>query len=468
MKFVNREREMKFLEESKRLTEKKLFTLSVYGNRRVGKTRLLLEFIGDNDLYFFVNKDKTSITLLKEFERTLKEKKLLTNYETLSTWDDFFEVIFDRFEGIIVFDEFQNFWYVDKSVFGILQKIIDLNENKKKNLLIIFCGSVTGLLKELFSRKQPLYGRIKRSLKLKPLSIKDAWKMGKEVSLDFETFLQFYAIFGGYPRYYVAVEDESLYGAKLEKILERFFFHEPAVFEDEVNAILSMEFGKRKGVYYDILSSVAQGCRTLSEISNFLSKKQTSITRHISELFKKFEYLKYEKQAIGNKKLIEISHPLIEFWMKYFHPDLSLYLKRDKGLIEKIKRDLNAYIGRKFEKICMELLETGLISIFNFTKIGKQWGKIPGTKETYEIDILALNEKTKQILFCECKWQNRVNAKKICKESAEKANYVQWNNEKRKEYFAIFAKSFSRKIEEFEGRKVFCFDLKDLEKFIHH
>ena len=96
-----------------------------------------------------------------------------------------------------------------------------------------------------------------------------------------------------------------------------------------------------------------------------------------------------------------------------------------------------------------------------FTKIGKWWHK------DKEIDIVALNEQSKEILFAECKWQNKVNAKKICKELAEKSQYVQWHNEQRKESFAIFAKSFSKKITEFQGRKVYCFDLKDLEKMIN-
>ncbi|OYT43761.1 MAG: hypothetical protein B6U88_00080 [Candidatus Aenigmarchaeota archaeon ex4484_56] len=97
--------------------------------------------------------------------------------------------------------------------------------------------------------------------------------------------------------------------------------------------------------------------------------------------------------------------------------------------------------------------------MFRFTKIGKWWHK------DKEIDILALNEKTKEILFAECKWQNKVNALKIAKELAEKTQYVQWHNNKRKETFAIFAKSFSKRINEYEGRKVYCFDLKDLENY---
>jgi len=100
------------------------------------------------------------------------------------------------------------------------------------------------------------------------------------------------------------------------------------------------------------------------------------------------------------------------------------------------------------------------LRFFPFTKIGKWWHK------DKEIDIVVLNEKTKEVLFTECKWKNRVNAESICKELAEKAQHVQWHNEKRKESFAIFAKSFSKKIKEFDGRKVYCFDLRDLRHLL--
>jgi len=66
-------------------------------------------------------------------------------------------------------------------------------------------------------------------------------------------------------------------------------------------------------------------------------------------------------------------------------------------------------------------------------------------------------------LFCECKWKEQINAEQITKELNKKAEYVDWNNNKRKEYFAVFAKSFSKKIKEFEGKRVYCFDLKDIE-----
>lgn len=75
-------------------------------------------------------------------------------------------------------------------------------------------------------------------------------------------------------------------------------------------------------------------------------------------------------------------------------------------------------------------------------------------------DIIALNENTGEILFCECKWEDRVNARNIFEGLKEKALHVQWRNEKRPERYVIFAKSFKERIYEPE---LMLFDLKDME-----
>ncbi|NJD51310.1 MAG: hypothetical protein FIB07_00405 [Candidatus Methanoperedens sp.] len=60
MKFIDRREEVGYLKEAAELSQSKLFTVSITGLRRVGKTRLILKLLSKDDLYFFVNKDKES------------------------------------------------------------------------------------------------------------------------------------------------------------------------------------------------------------------------------------------------------------------------------------------------------------------------------------------------------------------------------------------------------------------------
>ena len=64
----------------------------------------------------------------------------------------------------------------------------------------------------------------------------------------------------------------------------------------------------------------------------------------------------------------------------------------------------------------------------------------------------------------ECKWRDKVDIKKVLRELKEKADLVDWRKKERKEYYAIFAKSFREKIGE---KNVLLFDLRDLENVWH-
>jgi len=464
MRFMNREHEISFIRETVKLSKSKLFTLAIYGLRRVGKTRLILETLGDKDLYLFVNKDKGSENLLREYEETMKNRGLLTELESLRDWDDFFRILFERFRGIVAFDEFQNFSSVDRSVYGTLQKYIDLNESRK-GILLIFSGSTVGLMKKLFSDAgEPLYGRVKRKLYLKPLRFADVVDVCRELDIrDMEEIIRLYAVFGGFPKYYVSIEDEGLSGETAEKIMEKFFFAENATLEDEVSQILSLEFGKRSGTYYDILAAIASGNRRISEIASFMRRKETALTRQVNELVNYFELVGVERPVIDGKSLLYIRHPLIDFWFRYFYRNLSSYKRREAWLIEKVRADINAFVGQRFEAVCREILIEN--PPFSFDRVGRQWGKFRGErgKNVYEIDIVALNEKTGEILFGECKWEEKVDVERVLGELREKARHVNWHNEKRTELYAIFAKSFEKKIKQ---PGLLLFDLEDMRRLL--
>ena len=132
--------------------------LVVYGRRRVGKTRLILESL--EPMYFFVDK-KTSTLLLKEFSGIVRvhSSGFVPDF---SNWDDFIKFLFEYSKNkhlIVVFDEFQNFQAVDPAIFSIFQKYWDSYSDTSR-ILLIFVGSYTGLMKKIFiDEKEPLYGR---------------------------------------------------------------------------------------------------------------------------------------------------------------------------------------------------------------------------------------------------------------------------------------------------------------------
>jgi len=471
MKFVNRKEELKQLEEYYRLSSKRQIITAVSGLRRVGKTTLVREFIKDKKaLYFFVYENKTSSELLKEFVKELREKKLISELEEIDSWNTFFKILFKRCKKyVVVFDEFQNFYNIEKSVFSVIQRNVD--ENQSIPIHFIFLGSLVRLFKKIFEdNKQPLYGRVSSKINLSPFSLKDSLYTLKLLGhSDLKEMLKIYGVFGGFPKYYADIEKFDLGKKSYLEIIDYLFVQENAPLENEVLDILKQEFGRRGSLYYSILSAIASGKTKLDEIANFTGTKESSITRHLSELEDKFGLITSFK-PLNNKKNTRyfIYPPLISFWFKFIYDKFSKYkIGEEKEILSNIKKHFNSFFGRRFEEICKEILvelnkENKLP--FRIDYLSNWWGtkRIEGKREEIEIDLIGKNDKSKNILLVECKWKEKVNPLKIVKDLNEKSEYIK--HKKKKKHFIIFSKSFSRKIKEFEGKKVYCFDLKDIEK----
>jgi len=472
MRFIDRRAELGALANVRKLSKRKFWMVVITGPRRVGKTRLMLEFMKGKGLYFFVNRNKSSEALLSEFSSILRQNAIISELEVIDSWDSFFETLVKRYSGIVAFDEFQDFTFVDKSVFGAIQKTFDLNEDRP--LLMLLSGSVVGLVKKTFQhRKEPLYGRVKRRIHLRPMEFPSVVEMCRELNFrKIEDIVTLYSLFGGFPKYYVAIEDNGLGGSDTERILNVMFFQKDAVLEDEVQTILAQEFGRRSGRYYSILEAVASGSSSISQVASYLRVEKTSITRQINELLRYFEILKLRRPLIKGKKkgLLFIEHPLVHFWFRFFHKNYSLYERRDPSFEKNVRGQLNSFIGARFEELCQEHFIQKVASElpFRFTRLGPQWGKIPRAEKgrnVYDIDLVALNERERKILFIEAKWQDLYfrESKRILDELKQKSTYVQWFNEKRKEFYGLMAKKIHGK-SRLKGEGYIVFDLDDLEK----
>ena len=116
MKFYNRENELKILEMA--VKGKGTRVIIIRGLRRIGKTRLVLESLkATRHIRVFIPKDKTPQSFLIDIA---KEHSV----PVFTKLKDFLLYIFEKYEFVFL-DEFQNFEYMDKSVFSELQDIID-------------------------------------------------------------------------------------------------------------------------------------------------------------------------------------------------------------------------------------------------------------------------------------------------------------------------------------------------------
>jgi len=453
IKFYNREKELNLLERVE-----KPYLAVIYGRRRIGKTALVLNFVKNKDyIYFFVNPKKSEGLLLQEFS-TILGKKLKIPYISPRNWDEFFEILFE-YNGIVIFDEFQKFLEINQEVPFILQKHWD---TRKKKPTIIITGSVIGMIKKLFvENESPFFKRAEISIHLKELKPGTVFEILSDVGIKkFEEKFKLYLLFGGVPYYYSLLLKYKI--KDVNSAIQNLVLDEFAPLKNEVEEVMMEAFKKEYSTYLSILYAIAEGKTKLEEMASVAGIKVTSLSYYLKDLINLLGLVE-KHETIKRKSFYEIKDKFHNFWLRFIYKYSGI---EDKNILySKIIENLNTFFGWSFESVIRENLLKILKGYERVFKYYGYWRK-NGKREQFDIDAVALNEQTKEILFTECKWKEKVNPKSICKELAEKSRYVQWYNDKRKESFAIFAKSFSRKINEFEGKKVFCFDLRDVERVV--
>lgn len=455
IKFVNRKEEIAFLEDIYHQKGTKVIIL--YGRRRVGKTEIIKTFIKNkNSLYFLADKRGTELNA-QRFAREAAQyfqdvPPIVHNFDDVFTY-----IVKRRNPLIIAIDEFSYLVERDETIPSVFLLIVD--EILKGDFLLILCGSSISMMeKGVLSYKSPLYGRRTGQWLVEPLKFKDVLLFLPNYS--FSQTVEAFSVVGNIPAYIIKFDDSlPLFKNIQEKILKKGTF-----LYEEVEFLLRGEL-RDPSRYSSILEAVGTGTTKLTEIAHksLIPAKDLSKYVKVLQSLHLIEKVRPVTEKKGKKTLYKISDQFFQFWFKFIHPHMSYLESGNTDYIMKIiETQFNAFVGVSYERICKEALHE-LINqekLPFFSRIGPWWGyyRDKNKRKEVEIDCVALNEKTKDILFAECKWKDNVDAENVLNSLKEKSVYVDWFNTSRKEWFAIFGKSFSKR-----SADCLCFNLKDLE-----
>jgi len=417
MRFYNRQIELQTIREWVRLSARRMQVGVVYGRRRIGKTRLVKEAVGRHPfLYFFVER-KPLTDLLQDFQEeigTYTDRYAGTRPENLGAFLDMIGRLATEKSLVVVFDEFQNFRYIDPAVFGTFQKWIDANQDRV-GLTVIFVGSMFSLMKKIFTEyKEPLYGRLTGQIFLKPLDPLTEAVILSDLNLYTpENWLRFHTIFGGVPRYYDLLSDRADTVDTPMDAVQSLIVSPYAVLKEEGRALLMEEFGKKYMVYFSILQAVSRGSTTRTQIANATGLNYNRLGPYLDELEKHYELIERQTPVLSRKERSKTScyriiDPFTRFWFRYlFKYGRYIEIEAYDALMAIISRDLPVLEGVVFEELITRLLvflnRQGKW-VFPFDEIGRYWDRM-----NREIDLVAVNRREKTILFAECK----LNAKRI-------------------------------------------------------
>ncbi|MEA3254288.1 MAG: ATP-binding protein [Candidatus Altiarchaeota archaeon] len=456
--FKNRRTELEFLNN---LYRKEKGLVVIYGRRRVGKTELTKEFIKNKKaIYFLADKRGTKVNT-KEFAKYCAEFFNDIPPE-VNNFDDAFKYITKRWNKerlIVVIDEFPYLIEKDKSIPSVFQKIIDEIINKKNILLILSGSSMSMMYEGVLSYKSPLYGRSVGKWELTPLKVRDMLKFLEGIKI--EDISRYYAVFGNMPAYLVAIDKSSSF----EDNITRNILKKGGKLYKEPEIILREELTEPE-TYLTILESMTQSTK-LSGIASLSGLKAKDMPKYFKVLMKlgiiRREISVTEKKT--KKSRYYINDNLFTFWFRYCKPHLSLLeIGKEEYVFKKhIKNDLNTFIGKQFERLCLKIIEDKLGE--RFDKFGRFWSyyREKGERKQIEIDAVALNFRSKDIGFFEVKWKDLKlrEARNILNKLKEKSMWVDWHLKDRNEYFGLIAKKINGK-EKLKKEGYICYDLNDI------
>lgn len=436
MKLINRLDELAGLEEYWKKKDAQLVV--IYGKRRVGKTSLIKAFAQQKPhIYFLADKttESENLKLLgaavgKYFKDTRLEKN------GFKDWYDLFEYLKLHSKKKLVFtiDEFPYLAEGNKAVSSMFQKGWDETLSKLP-IFLILCGSSIGMMEsETLAYKAPLYGRRTAQILVRPFSFFDARNFYPD--LDFDEFLRIYAVAGGNPAYLLKLKDAK----NLHEALKQYIFKPIELLFEEVEFILKEELREPRQ-YMSILKAMSFGCRKFGEIVNETGIEKGSIHKYLFTLEKlhmiEKEVPVTEKSPEKSRRgLYQIQDQFVKFWFNYVYPFKGeIELGNAISAFAQWEKTFDGVVAQNYELVVREVIRKRQTDLFPFSRVGRWW------EGNEEIDLVALNENSNEILFGEAKWSNKQAGTNIYEELKQKTKMVHWGEKGRKEYFALFSKS---------------------------
>ncbi|MBQ9242534.1 MAG: ATP-binding protein [Proteobacteria bacterium] len=373
--------------------------LLIYGRRRVGKSELIKQVLRESKVksIYYESKQTTEMNNVASLSNLISE---LYNYPKLS-FDNFEAVLDFLFQKavndpfIFVLDEYPYLRAAIPGLDSILQTLIDKYRDNS-SLKLILCGSFIDVMKSLLLSENPLYGRVDRTIDLKPMDYYESSLFYPGYSN--EDKIRLYSVFGGIP-YYNKLIDSSL---SVRENIIALIASSDARLENEVSMYLRSEISKISNAN-EVFEALSRGYSRYSDILSQSHVTSAPAMVDVLEKLMRMELVRKESPINdeNNKKKTGyyISDNLSLFYYRYcFRYASQLSIMDSDVFYNKYIRDdfENWYVPHCFEAICKQYLirqnKRGLLPEV-FEKIGKYYYNDPKTKTNGEFDVVTFDPK---------------------------------------------------------------------------
>ena len=409
MDFLNRKEEMQRLNAALRGGA---FAV-IWGRRRVGKSRLLIEWCRQHDgLYTVADQSAPAV------QRRYLAQAVATRFPEFDDveypdWRAFLQRLAGDarqagWPGPVVLDELPYLIAADPGIVSVLQNWLD-SPNPTPSLVV--SGSSQHMMHgAVLDAGAPLYGRAVEAFAVRPLRagyLAQVFPQSSPVDL-----VSTYALWGGMPRYW---ELASGFGADLDSAVDGLVLDPAGPLHDEPHRLLLEETPPAVALR-PVLDVIGAGANRVSEIAGRIGRPASSMSRPLATLtgmdFVRREIPFGSSPRSDKRSLYRLADPFLRFWFRVVAPHRAALAEAPRetrlGYWRRHRAGLEAQAWEELCRAVVPLLhrvDTALASQGPWEPARRYWrGNDP------ELDVVARSADRRRVLVGEVKWRVDVSA----------------------------------------------------------
>ena len=410
MDFLDRDDEMRRLDGA--LQRPGAFAV-LWGRRRVGKSRLLIEWSRRQNGLYTVADQSAPVVQRRYLAAAVAERFPGFADVEYPDWRSFFVRLSDeakkaRWRGPFILDELPYLIAAEPNITGTLQNWLDAPGRELS--LLVSGSSVQMMHGAILDGGAPLYGRATEAFAVRPLR---AGYLGDVFPFkSYRDLVRIYALWGGMPRYWELAEP---FGDDYEAAVDALVLDPAGPLHHESERLLQAEIPPATALR-PLLDVIGNGAHRISEIAGRLGKPASSLSRPLVSLVEmglvQREVPFGSSPKSGKRSLYRIADPFLRLWFRVVAPYRAMLAEapRETRLAWWLRHQgtLEAYAWEELCRMAVPMLhqvETPLKQFGPFEPAQRYWrGNAP------EFDVVARSVDGRRILVGEAKWSSEPGA----------------------------------------------------------
>ena len=404
MQFLNRRDEMRRLDGA--LSRTGAFAV-VWGRRRIGKSRLLVEWCRRRGGLYTVADQSAPPVQRRYLAGAVAERFPGFDDVEYPDWRSFLTRLSaeaDRaaWPGPFVIDELPYLLAADPALAGVLQNWLDIPERR---VSLVVCGSSMHMMHgAILDVSAPLYGRASEAFALRP--IRPGHLAGAFPGGDARALVSAYALWGGMPRYW---ELAAPFGGDAETAVDALVLDPAGPLHGEPDRLLREEIPAATALR-PLLDVIGNGAHRISEIAGRLGRPASSLSRPLASLTEmglvRRETPFGADPKSGKRSLYRIDDPFLRLWFRVVAPHRAALAAapRETRLLywRRRRRELEAFAWEELCRMAVPALRDSPLGRLGPWESAQRYWR----GNDRELDIVARSVDGRRLLVGEAKWSS--------------------------------------------------------------